>query len=433
MKTFQKIVLILLSVLLVIAFYASRHWSPIEKVLSEGVRDVASSELTQPTPDESYSRKVALNVSLSLERQSDHKPLHLPEGNGGSVLSDGYSQRQKIDVNMSLLINEMKNQHMMFQTHDEHLHRIISRKMRAKKKKPRRLSPALVKRIRNFVLFVGYPRSGHSIVGTLMDAHPHIIISNEFNLFSSFADLDKVPASRWRENLYNLLYLRSIQDVHHSRETSIKGYSLGVKNLWQGRFDRYIEVIGDKSGDVTTRSYMRNKTEFLRNYQLLKERVRVPTRVIHVLRNPFDMIATSLVLWRNNMETFRHLKLDFNSKSRPGHFKYNNSQLVDRTTEIVFQEFDTAMELIANVFGQENVLDVHNRDLVRDPEGTMSRILKFVGVRVSSQYLRVCAEKVFKSVSRSRNMVVWTPEQRRNVERKMRSYKMLSRYSFTSD
>jgi hypothetical protein len=33
--------------------------------------------------------------------------------------------------------------------------------------------------VRTFVLFVGYPRSGHSLIGSIMDAHPNIIIAHE--------------------------------------------------------------------------------------------------------------------------------------------------------------------------------------------------------------------------------------------------------------
>ena len=33
--------------------------------------------------------------------------------------------------------------------------------------------------MRFFVLFVGYPRSGHSIVASLLDAHPNVVIAQE--------------------------------------------------------------------------------------------------------------------------------------------------------------------------------------------------------------------------------------------------------------
>ena len=32
----------------------------------------------------------------------------------------------------------------------------------------------VINHIEKFVFFVGYPRSGHSIVGSLMDAYPHM-------------------------------------------------------------------------------------------------------------------------------------------------------------------------------------------------------------------------------------------------------------------
>ena len=83
------------------------------------------------------------------------------------------------------------------------------------------------------------------------------------------------------------------------------------------------------------------------------------------------------------------------------------------------------MKLI-EIFGRENVLDVHNCDLVADPRGSLSKIFEFLGERV-------CAEKVFKSVARSRNMVVWTPAQIEEVEARMKGYEVLDRYSFVSD
>lgn len=62
-----------------------------------------------------------------------------------------------------------------------------------------RLSHEVVDGVKKFVFFVGYARSGHSIIGTLMDAHPHVVISNEFNLFSQFSELDKAPFFLWRK------------------------------------------------------------------------------------------------------------------------------------------------------------------------------------------------------------------------------------------
>ena len=56
------------------------------------------------------------------------------------------------------------------------------------------LTKDVIDGIKMFVMFIGYPRSGHSIVGSLMDAHPHMVIANEFMLLRNwkyFSDRQK--------------------------------------------------------------------------------------------------------------------------------------------------------------------------------------------------------------------------------------------------
>ena len=40
----------------------------------------------------------------------------------------------------------------------------------------------LYQNVETFSLFVGHSRSGHSLVAAILDSHPEIIISGEFNL-----------------------------------------------------------------------------------------------------------------------------------------------------------------------------------------------------------------------------------------------------------
>ena len=89
--------------------------------------------------------------------------------------------------------------------------------------------------------------------------------------------------------------------------------------------------------------------------------------------------------------------------------------------------------MIPDALGESNVLTVHGCDLIHHPKKTISEILGFLEVEPTEHYLDVCAEKVFKSASRSRDLVVWTPEQIEKVEKRMRRHKMLDRYTFASD
>lgn len=39
----------------------------------------------------------------------------------------------------------------------------------------------VIDNVRVFFVFLGYPRSGHTILGALMNAHPNIVISHQYN------------------------------------------------------------------------------------------------------------------------------------------------------------------------------------------------------------------------------------------------------------
>jgi hypothetical protein len=291
------------------------------------------------------------------------------------------------------------------------------------------LSPEILGRIRVFLFFVGHARSGHRIIGSLLDAHPRIFISHEFNLFNQFSVIDKSQNLTWKENLYNLIYGKST-DLRQSRS------DLKVDGSWQGKFNRYIEVIGDKNGETTTRAYYQDSKIFLRNYQKLKSEVSVPLRIIHTVRNPFDIVSTSVVINNVNETRFKELKRVFVSNTdverRHTINKFKNTSKVHGHINVFFKRIDAVMKLI-KIFGRENVLDVHYCDLVSNPRATLSKILNFLGVAATHHYIDTCAAKVFESPSRSRNMVVWTPELISEMEDRMFYFEVFDRYSFIDD
>ena len=295
-------------------------------------------------------------------------------------------------------------------------------------KVPLKLSSEIMEGVKKFVFFVGYSRSGHSILGTILDAHPHVVIANEFFLFKKFAsDLERAPEKTWTANLMNKLYQKSVFDPNQMRASEKKGYTLNIDGLWQGNFDRHIEVIGDKSGGWTTMSYLRDKVGFKKNYQKLKDKLSMPIRIIHGLRNPFDMIATRLAIGIST-KTFRQLK------QKPSNTKkLHMPSAVERGITTQFRQIAAVVEMIDTVLGPENVLEVHNCDLVNDPRNTISKLFDFLDVETSEHFLDTCSDKIFKSTSRSRDLIEWSPKQVSRIEQKMKKYKMLSRYNFTSD
>ena len=293
------------------------------------------------------------------------------------------------------------------------------------------LSTKVIDDIKKLIIFVGSGRSGHSIVGSLMDAHPHVIIPHEFHIFRNFPQFHLSHIQNWNKSLINSLYQKSVADANGIRNITNKGYSLKVNDMWQGKFDQYIEVIGDKSGGSTSQVYMDNKTMFHNRLKILKKSFSIPILGIHVIRNPFDQIATRSLYGEHNSNISATLKLKRQLLNSPN-LKFRNSNTAYKATLHQFRYYDATMEIIG-LLGRENVLDVHIIDLIHNPKAALGNIFEFLEVDASEHYLQVCADKVFKSTSQTRELIFWPPPLKYLVEEKIKSYGFLSRYNFTSD
>ena len=107
-------------------------------------------------------------------------------------------------------------------------------------------------RINSFLLFLGYARSGHSIVAALLDAHPHIVISHELHAVQRWAEYYSVDRETDRQGLFSEIIENSKSNLKgdkgfRSPNFTQKYYTLDVPGLYQGRYEDYIRVIGDKS------------------------------------------------------------------------------------------------------------------------------------------------------------------------------------------
>ena len=248
-------------------------------------------------------------------------------------------------------------------------------------------------------MFVGYPRSGHSLVGSLLDAHPNIIIGHELNALKLFKQ-----GVNPREIYYSLLQNSRRKATEGRQET---GYSYEVSNQWQGTFQS-LKVIGDKKGSGTSR-VISEHPEILNT---LSHKLDVPVKFIHVTRNPYDNISTIVSMaYLNKPELYR---------KKPD-LTYGINAYFTKCETIVY---------LKKQISESDILDVRHESLIDDPKTVLGKICDFLEIETNNNYLDDCASIVFKSPKKTRFNYDWSDELINKVKNKIDQYEFLQGYSY---
>ncbi|MGD0312736.1 MAG: sulfotransferase [Acidimicrobiales bacterium] len=243
--------------------------------------------------------------------------------------------------------------------------------------------------VERFCFFIGYARSGHTLVSTLLNAHPEVVVAHE---------LDAVRYVRHRfgrTQLFSLLLQRDQQFGSIGRTWS--GYGYEVPDQYQGRFER-LRVIGDKRARASVLQ-IAQRPELLDRFRRV---VKAPIRVIHVTRNPFDNIATEVR--RHNMSPTRGIEW--------------------------YEQICSAVEIVRPLLDPDELVDVGYESFARDPRAGLAGLCRFLGVEAEPSYLDACAGIVWPSTKRTRDAIPWTEDERSAVERLIERYDVLSSYTF---
>lgn len=238
-------------------------------------------------------------------------------------------------------------------------------------------------------MFLGYPRSGHTLIASLLNAHPEMVIAHELNV------LRYVQRGFSRERIFALLLRRDRDFGRIGRCWS--RYDYAVPGLWQGTWRR-LRVIGDKRGGASTRLLHR------RPYLLdrLRARIGLPLRVFHHVRNPYDNIARMSLM--------------------------SGSNLPD-SVERYFRNVGWATETLARLDAGE-LMHVYHERMITEPRQTLRALVGHVGLEAQSTYLDTCAGHVMPSPQRTRDKVDWPGPLVREVEDRIESHPHLSGYGF---
>ena len=243
---------------------------------------------------------------------------------------------------------------------------------------------------RTYCMFVGYPRTGHSLIGSLLDAHPNIVIAHELDA------LRLVKHGFSRRQVFNLLLENSRKMAVAGRSHS--GYSYDVPNQWQGRFEQ-LQVLGDKKGATSAMRFYRDP----RLLASLRTKIGGEIKFVHVIRNPYDVLAT--MARRSPHKTLA-------------------------THIAVFFRLCSSIESLKTRVDPNEIFDVRLEAFIDDPQPHLKQLCSYLGVRAAADYLKDCASIVFKSPKKSRFEIEWDRESVVKVRECMAAFSFLSGYSY---
>ena len=242
--------------------------------------------------------------------------------------------------------------------------------------------------VENFCLFVGHGRTGHTLVGALLDAHPAMVISHELNA------LDLIERGMTRKELYYLILCRS---RHFARNAQNAGYEYSVPAQYKGEYES-IRVIGDKKGGPTT-MLLSQKPHLIKN---IKEKVNANLKIVQVTRHPLDCIPT---IAQKTLGSSKH---------------------IDDAIELYFERCSSISKIRSTY--EVDWFDLYFENFVRKTKKSLSSLCRYLGVKCSREYLKDCSEIVFEEPKTNREKVSWSKKQIELIGEETKRYSFLSEY-----
>ncbi|XP_065920294.1 uncharacterized protein [Dysidea avara] len=290
------------------------------------------------------------------------------------------------------------------------------------------LPQAVIDGVKSFVFFLGHPHSGHSIVGSVLDSHPHIVMAHEEHVFNR-----KYPMHCNKSCMFNNLWKNSYESCHgrglRTEEADSKGYSLAIKGLYQGVYKSYIDVIGDKSGGGSAKLLKDIPKQWESVYKKLKSVVGVPVKAIHVIRNPYDNIASVILYTLSNREQSQNVTITNLKSGNNNDYEISLTIINHKITEYftIYQAIEDAKKKY-----NLDVLEMHGIDLITQPKKIIMELFEFLNVDCSDHFLAVCEEQVYTKESKSRYKIKWEDEHLSIIQENIQKFGNLRRYNLDS-
>lgn len=236
----------------------------------------------------------------------------------------------------------------------------------------------------------------------------------------------------------------------------MSNYLYDIPGTFQGTFERHVSIIGDKKGDRSTFYFSKDSFEagFFR-LRSLQKAVGLPFRYLHVLRNPYDQVATNMLKewwghfgrWEQGVEggAIYNTKLieslaPIKVRKIPARYSFEEIISMFASSYQTNEQLKSsgAVEGIGGVeksaadrIIKEHWLDLYSEDLIAEPDREIRRLCAFLGLETTPEYLDATAQRVLTQPHATRFLILWPPSILQRMESLIRSLPMYHRYAGT--
>jgi hypothetical protein len=223
----------------------------------------------------------------------------------------------------------------------------------------------------------------------MLNAHPEMVIAHESDLFRY------VRPGITRNQLFAILLRRDQQFAGVDRRWN--GFDYALDQGHQGRFVR-LRIIGDKHAGRAARRIHEDPALLDR----LRKVVKVPIRVLHIVRNPYDNVAS---------------------------IAHNRDLPLGRAIEI-YRDLGVAVDDVRGRLRPDELLELRYEEFTKDPSTSLKDLCGFIGVDAPDEYVEACAALADSDGRRSRSRFEWSDPQRQAMEEIVASRPVLRGYTF---
>ena len=272
--------------------------------------------------------------------------------------------------------------------------------------------------VERLLLTIGYNRSGSSLLGQLLTAHPEVVVSHDLYLLEKLHDLRFVPTPSLKGRATRLV-LEQDREFHRKGRVGESDYPYAVNGLWQGKHAR-LRAIGDK-GSVNVTRWLGERR--MRQLEVLR-RVRLPVRFLFTIRNPYDMVASRRI----------HRCGEYAAARTPALRDYTptDAERVAVCEEDLgwFLRVSENLSKILSAVPKADVLPMRHEEFIASPREKLCEICTFVGVGRNREHLDACADFTFPTPHRTRRKVRWSEDQVNQIAAAIAKFPWLAGYDF---